>query len=102
MKTFTFIISILLISFIFAEDCEEKKDPSGYRDCKDLKLDGDDKYCCYVYSKLGSSSEEYKGCVALTQADYDKIGEEVKKYKEELEKQNYKDIKYDINRWKAF
>ena len=98
MKTFIFIISILLISFIFAEDCGDKKNPSGYKDCKDLKLDGDEKYCCYVYTKytLGGNSVEHKGCEAYTQAEYDKIGEEAKKAKEEAEKEGLKDLKFDI------
>lgn len=98
MKTFTFIISILLISFIFAEDCEDKENPSGHKDCKDLTLTGDEKYCCYFYFKatINDKKEEEKGCVALTKAEYDKIGEDYKKEKEELEKAGYKDLKYDI------
>ena len=98
MKTFTSIISILLISFIFAEDCGEKSNPSGYKDCKDLKLNGDEKYCCYVYSKgtLDGKTEEDKGCEAYTEEEYKKIEEEVKKSKEEAEKIGVKNIKIDI------
>ena len=98
MKTFTFIISLLFISFIFAEDCDSKKNPSGYKDCKGLDLTGDEKYCCYYYYKAtveGKTVEE-KGCEGLSKEEYDKIGEEAKTFKEEAKKLGYKDYKYDI------
>lgn len=99
MKTFTFIISILLVSFIICDDCSSKKNPSGYKDCKDLKVEGDDKYCCYIHSKFTFNGEDHedKECDGLTQAEYDKIEEDVKKGKKEAEDMGYKNIKYDIN-----
>ena len=98
MKTNTFIISILLISFIISEDCDSKKNPSGYKDCKDLTLSGDNKYCCYYYSKatINNQDHEEKGCESYTQEEYDKIAEEVKKAKEEAEKLGAKNMKFDI------
>ena len=74
MKKLAFIW-IILMTYIYSENCDSKEDASDYKDCKNLTLVGSNKYCCFVknsYSYKGQS-EEYKGCESLTKAEYDGI-----------------------------
>lgn len=90
MKRFALIILIALISNIISEDCESKQSASSYKDCKDLTLTGDDKYCCfykYTYKlKDSSKEEEFKGCGGITQSEYDDIKKYIKDTEDEVKK----------------
>ena len=77
MRTLTIIATILLISYINTSgDVDEDEDiapcvgeASSLKDCKDLDLDPDDDYCCYMtYKKAGQT---YKECYALSEDEYE-------------------------------
>ena len=87
MKLLTFIISILLLSYIITSECGRKENPKKDSDCKDLKVDTDEgyKYCCYskVEAKVDGEKKTVEGCTELKQDDYDKIKDYIKNWEEE-------------------
>ena len=84
MKLLTFIISILLLSYIITSECERKENPKKDSDCKDLKVDTDEgyKYCCYakVEGKIDGEKKTVERCEELKQDDYDKIKDYIKNW----------------------
>ena len=98
MKKLAFIISIILISNIYSEDCDDKDNASGYKDCKDLTLVGNNKYCCFFknsYTYNGKSTE-HKGCGSLTKEEYDGIKQYIELLKAQGKAEGY-EYKIDVN-----
>ena len=83
MKLLTFIISILLLSYIITDDCEGHS-AKKHSDCKDLTLHTDYKYCCYakVEQKKDGEKKTEEGCTELKQDEYDKIKDYIKDWEE--------------------
>ena len=75
MKIITFIISILLVSFIISEDCDKEEGVSSKKDCKGLTVSKDGNYCCFVKSKYteDGKTEDFKGCGEYTKEEYDNM-----------------------------
>ena len=86
MKLLTFIISILLLSYIITDDCEGHS-AKKVSECKDLSVDtaNNYKYCCYAkweYKDEDGSKKTYEGCTELKQDEYDKIKDYIKDWEE--------------------
>ena len=98
MKIFTFIISILLISFIISEECD-KEDVSSKKDCKDLTLSGDEKYCCFINQKatLNGNTREFKGCEGFSKEEYDNVEKLIEQGKKSMKDEGATGIKYSID-----
>ena len=99
MRIFSFLIFIILISFVFNSACSDKTNPSKAKDCNGLDTGYSGGYCCYVESsctpKGSSTKNEDKDCEAYTKEEYDKIEAETKAYKE-LAKASCDKYKYTI------
>ena len=90
MKLLTFIISILLLSYIITGECDSKTSAKKVSECKDLSVDtaNNYKYCCYAkydYKDPDGSKKTYEGCYELKQADYDKIKDFIKEWEKDPE-----------------
>lgn len=75
MKNIVLLISILLVSFVLNKYCGGTA--SKFDDCKDLEKVEGISHCCFVEAEY--NGEEAKMCVPLTKAEYDNIGDYVKK-----------------------
>ena len=101
MRTLTIISIILIISFINSSGVGNScgGEASSLKDCKDLELDPEDKYCCYISFK--ESGQAYDECIPLTEAQYkDQDG-----FKETLKtdyKQTVTKLKCDSNYLKFY
>ena len=85
MKLLTFIISILLLSYIITDDCEGHS-AKKHSDCKDLTLHTDYKYCCYAkYEIKEGDKKTVEGCTELTQNNYDNIKDYIKEWEKDPE-----------------
>ena len=85
MKLLTFIISILLLSYIITSECDKKTSAKKVSECEDLKVDTSNnyKYCCYAkyeYKDEDGSKKTYEGCTELKQDAYDKIKDYIKEW----------------------
>ena len=98
MKIITFIISILLVSFIISEDCE-KEGVSSQKDCKDLTVSKDGNHCCFIKSKYtkDGNTEESKDCGEYTKEEYDKMKDYVDEAKKQAEKAGYTKVSLSID-----
>ena len=98
MKIITFIISILLVSFIISESCN-KEGVSSQKDCKDLTVSKDGNHCCFGKSKLtkDGKTEEYKACEEVTKEMYDNIKKYIDDAKKEMEDEGYTKISFSID-----
>ena len=84
MRTLNIILTFLLISYInTATDsgCRAKENPTSFKDCKDLEVDPEEKYCCYVVLEDGT-----KECYPATEDDV----EDLNNFQDELEQTYYK------------
>lgn len=101
MKLLTFIISILLLSYIITSECERKENPKKDSDCKDLTVDTASgyKYCCYAkYEyKEGGDKKTAEFCTELKQNDYDKIKDYIKDWENEEKEYGLKFKKLDCH-----
>ena len=92
MKIIPIFISLLLISSMYCEDDEDDSkncqgiNKKSVKDCENLKLPSDYKYCCFYDAKTDEG--EVKGCMPLKESEYN----DIKKYIEDIEK-NEKDAK---------
>ena len=93
MKLLTFIISILLLSYIITEDCEDH-DAKKYSDCKDLTLHTGYKYCCYakVEQKIDGEKKTGEFCTELKQDNYDNIKDYIKEWEKDA------DVKIEVKK----
>ena len=98
MKKLAFIISIFLMSYIYSESCDSKEAATGYKDCKDLTVSGNYKYCCFIKNSVSykGQSSEYKSCESLTKEQYDQIKKYIDEVEAEAKKEGY-EYKIEIN-----
>ena len=76
MKILTILVSILLLTYInTSSECEGTKGKKA-DDCKDLKKDDSEGYCCYIKSKKGDDTAE--GCVEISKDNYNNIKDFIK------------------------
>ncbi len=96
MKSTLFIVSLLIISYINCDhdSCGENK-ASSYDDCKNKKLGGDYKYCCYI--KFEDKDGETNTCIPLKKDDYDKIDDYIDKLEKESKDEGYNGSVKDLD-----
>ena len=92
MKLVSFLILCSLIIYINTLSCTSKESASSSSDCKDLEVESPGDHCCYFKgsAEMAGAKAEFKRCVELTQAEYDKIDETIKKAIEDLAKEGMK------------
>ena len=99
MKFLYTLVIALLISQYLTEDCEDKKDPSSYSDCKGLQVKTGQYTCCFIEEKyiFQGDSQNDKNCVGATKEEYDNNNEIKQFYKEIIVEQGgeVEDIKID-------
>ena len=90
MKVISFLILCSVIIYINtqAKTCFSKGEANSSIDCKDMSVIKDGNHCCYLKasSKVGGEKYEASGCWEITQEEYDKIDDTIKKLVEEMEK----------------
>lgn len=90
---FAFILILFLSSYIFVEtqaNCHDKYPYPGFQsaenihECKTLKTENDlggNGYCCYTQYKYRKAEDDdwitTKGCLALTQTQYDELSKDL-------------------------
>ena len=99
MKIFTFIISILLVSFIISENCDKEEGVSSQKDCKDLTVSKDGNHCCFVKSTYteDGKTEDFKGCEEYTKEVYDIMKDYVDEAKKKAKDAGDKDYSLSID-----
>ena len=72
MKLYQILLTLYLLSYTIAIDCDKIVNPTSKKDCNEKLSDADTqagyKYCCY------SEVSVLKSCIALSQESYDSIG----------------------------
>ena len=72
MRSIVFLLSILMVSYVFNSSCEGVNKDSG-DDCKKLDTETKSNHCCLEISKFGGTTN--KECVEISNELYEKIGE---------------------------
>ena len=79
-KTLFLLLVILLISYSYQSECEDKKSAKKAKDCKDLKVDDGMYKCCYVKAEGEYNGKKEKGeyCEEIDETNYNRIKDYIK------------------------
>ena len=81
MKTTLFLfLAILLISYSYQSECDDKVTAENKKDCNSLKVSEGYYKCCFAHYKGKGNGEkgEYKTCQEIDQETYNRIKDYIK------------------------
>ena len=87
MKVISFLILCSVIIYVNTAEFCGKRSASSSKDCKDLDVYKTGDHCCYLKGsteELGIKKVEINICWEITQEEYDKIDETIKKLEDEV------------------